>query len=75
MSEILSIAEIEKRYAPDWVLINNPLTDENCRVLAGEVVCTAPQSEELYRKATEMDLKDVAVFYLGTWPADVALLL
>ena len=75
LCEILSIDEIEKRYAPDWVLINNPLTDENCLVVAGEVVGTAQQSDELSRKATEMDLKNIAVFDLGTWPDEVALLL
>ncbi len=75
MSEILSMEEIEKRYAPEWVLINNPRTDENFRVVGGEVVFTGKNSDDLYRKASEMDLKDIAVFYLGTWPEDVALLL
>ena len=75
MGEFLTLEEIERRYAPDWVLINNPQTDENCRVLAGEVVTTSKNSDDLYRRATELDLDNIAVRYLGTWPEDMALLL
>jgi len=75
MSEILSIEEIEKRYAPDWVLINNPKTDEHLNLLAGEVIFTSTDGDEIYRKATELKLDHIAVRYLGSWPEDVALLL
>jgi len=70
MSEILSIEEIEKRYAPDWVLINNPQSDENLKLLAGEVISVSKDRNELYGQATELKLGHVAVHYLGEikWP-------
>ncbi len=70
MSEILSIAEIEKRYAPDWVLINNPQTDENLKLLAGEVISSSKDRDELYQRATDLKLGHIAVRYLGRWPED-----
>ena len=70
MGEVLSIEEIEQRYAPDWVLINNPQTDENCRVLGGEVISTSRDRDELYRQATERNLHHIAVRYMGPWPDD-----
>lgn len=32
------MAEIEARYAPDWVLIGEPMTDESLQVLSGKVL-------------------------------------
>lgn len=75
MTEILTIEEIERRYAPDWVLINNPQTDENCRVLGGEVISTGGSSDDLYRKAAELELDHIAVRYLGSWPEDMVFIL
>ena len=70
MGEILTIDEIEKRYAPDWVLINNPQTDEKLELLAGEVISFSKDRDELYRRATELRLDHIAVRYLGKWPHD-----
>ncbi len=75
MSEILSIEEIEKRYAPDWVLINNPQTDENLKLLSGEVVSVSKDRDELDRKVIELDLAHTAVRYLGPWPEDMIFIL
>ncbi len=35
MNEMLTIDEIESRYAPEWVLIGEPKIDENLRVGEG----------------------------------------
>lgn len=75
MSEVLTIAEIERRYAPDWVLINNPQTDENLKLLAGEVISASKNRNELDRQVIELDLAHSAVRYLGPWPEDMIFLL
>ena len=75
MSEILTIAEIEKRYAPDWVRINHPQSDENMKLLSGEVISAGKDRNALYRQAMELDLGPIAVHYLGAWPEDMVLLL
>ena len=70
MSEVLSIDEIEKRYAPDWVLINNPQTDENLILLGGEVISSSKDRNDLYRQIIELNLAHAAVRYMGRWPDD-----
>jgi hypothetical protein len=75
MNEILTIQEIEARYAPFWVLIGDPQIDDEQRLLGGRVLHTSQESDELYRKATELGLERIAVRYLGTWPDDVTFVL
>jgi hypothetical protein len=66
--EMLTIEEIEARYAPNWVLIGDPQVADGPRLLAGVVLFSTPDRDELYRKAMELDLDHVAVRYLGTYP-------
>jgi predicted RNase H-like HicB family nuclease len=78
MDEMLTIEEIEEieaRFAPDWVLIAEPQTDDEQRLLAGKVVFHGPDHDEVYRKARELQLDRIAVRYLGTWPEDMVLIL
>jgi len=73
--EMLTIEEIEARYAPFWVLIADPQVAEGPKLLGGRVLYTSTGSDELYRKATELGLDRIAVEYLGTWSDDMALVL
>ena len=38
MDEMLTLKEIEERYAPDWVLIAEPEIDDQLKVIRGRVV-------------------------------------
>src|SRR5947199_46777 len=38
MDEILTVEQIEARYAPEWVLIGEPQTDDADRLMAGKVL-------------------------------------
>ena len=75
MGETLTIQEIEARFAPFWVLIGDPQIDDEQRLLGGRVLYTSSESDEIYRKATELGLDRIAVRYLGTWPEDMAFVL
>ncbi len=75
MDEILTIDEIKARYAPDWVLIDEPQTDEFYHVRAGRVLFHSPDREEVYRKAIELQPARCAFEYLGEWPEDMAFVL
>jgi len=75
MGEMLTIEEIEARFAPQWVLINEPKVDDQCRVVGGVVLGSGPDGDELYRKATELGLNRIAVRYLGPWPEDMEFVL
>ena len=75
MDEMLTVDQIEKRYAPEWVLISEPQTDDQQRLFGGKVLYHSPDRDEVYRKARELRLDRIAVRYLGTWPEDMALVL
>jgi hypothetical protein len=75
MDEVLTAEEIAARFAPDWVLIGEPQTDENLSLQAGKVLFHGPDRDEVYRKAKELRPGRFAVQYLGTWPENMALVL
>jgi len=67
-TEVLTFDEIKARFAPDWVLIGDPQTDELQRVLGGKVLFHSRNREEVYQKAIELKLDRCAFRYLGTYP-------
>jgi hypothetical protein len=71
----LTIEEIEARFAPEWVLIAEPQTDDEQRLLGGKVVFHSPDHDQIYQKARELKLDRIAVRYLGDWPEDMVLVL
>jgi hypothetical protein len=75
MDEILTVEQIEARFAPDWVLIGEPQTDEDLSLRAGKVLFHSPDRDEVYRVARELRPGRFAVRYLGTWPENIALVL
>jgi hypothetical protein len=75
MDEILTIEEIKARYAPDWVLIGEPDTDEALELRAGRVLFHGPDRDEVCRKAAEYPAGRYALQFLGTIPEDLVLVL
>lgn len=77
MSQRLTYAEIKARYAPEWVLIGDPETDENLEILSGEVLLHSPDRDELGRRMLALRPRPahVAVEFLGEIPADLEFLL
>jgi hypothetical protein len=68
MDEILTYDQIKARYAPDWVLIGDLVTDENLDVLSGKVLFHSPDHEEVWHKVAEFKPGRFAVECLGTYP-------
>ena len=64
--------EIKARFAPHWVLISEPQTDEQQRVRASKVLFHSPEREEVYWKAIELRPGHFAFRYLGELPEDMA---
>jgi hypothetical protein len=68
VDETLTWEEIKARCAPDWVIIDQPETDDHLQVVRGKVVLHGPDRDELLRRATERELGSIAVRYLGEYP-------
>jgi hypothetical protein len=75
MNEVLTIDEMKARFAPDWVLIGEPETDEFQHVSAGKVLFHSPDRDEVYRKAIELRPGHFAFRCLGDWPKDMEFIL
>ena len=75
MSEVLDIDEINRRFASQWVLIDEPEVDEHLNVIRGKVVFHTKDRDELDRKMLRLKLKRGARFYTGPFPPDIDLVL
>lgn len=75
MDTIMSVAEIEAQFQSEWVLVENPETDENLEVQSGQVRYHSKDRDEVYRKAVELRPHRFAMLYTGTIPEDTAIVL
>jgi len=75
MDEVLTIAQIEAQFQSEWVLIEEPKTNEALEVQSGKVRWHSKDREEVYRKVVEMHPRRFAVLYTGTMPEDTAIVL
>jgi hypothetical protein len=75
MDEILTIAEIEGKFESEWVLIEDPSTDESLEVRGGTVRWHGKDRDEVYRRTVQLRPKRFAIVYTGTMPGDTAIAL
>ena len=65
-----TMAEIEKMYHDEWVLVDRPKTDDLDDVLGGHVVWHHRDREEFDRRLVDHPLKDSAIFFAGVLHPD-----
>jgi hypothetical protein len=75
MSNVLTAAEIESQFPSEWVLVEDPYTNESLEVRGGVVVYHSKDRDEVYRKAVELRPKRFAMLYTGTMPEGTAIVL
>lgn len=75
MDKEMTIEEIESQFDSEWVLIEDPRTDEALNVLGGKVLHHSKDRDEVYRKAVSLRPKRSAVVYTGEIPDDTAVVL
>jgi hypothetical protein len=75
MDEILTMEQIEAQYAPEWVLIGDPETDESQAIRRGKVLFHSLDRHEVCQRAMEHPPGRYALWFLGSFPKDVALVL
>ena len=75
MNEILTIAQIDAQFQSEWVLIEEPQTNEALEVQSGIVRWHSKDREEVYRKVLESHPKRFAILYTGKMPSDTAIVL
>jgi hypothetical protein len=75
MEDVLTIAEIESRFDSEWVLVEDPQTNDAMEVQGGRVSCHSKDRDEVYRLAVASRPKRFAILYMGTLPEDAAVVL
>ena len=75
MGDILSFSEIKKLFDSEWVLIENPQTDEELNIKQGIILWHSKDRDEVYRKAREIGPTHSAIIFTGQLPDDAAIIL
>ena len=75
MNETISFSEIQTKYDKEWVLLQDPVTDENLKIKYGKVVWHSKDRDEVYRKARQLKPKHSAVIRIGKIPHDTVIVL
>ena len=75
MSDVLTIVEIEAQFVAEWVLVEDPQTNDALEVQCGKVLYHSKDRDEVYREAVRLRPKRFAMLYTGTLPKDTAVVL
>jgi hypothetical protein len=75
MTEIMTVAEIEAKFESEWVLLDDPETDESLEVKGGKVLWHSKDRDEVYRKAREIRPQHSAILYTGRLLEEMAVVL
>jgi hypothetical protein len=75
MDRVLTLKQIEERFESEWVLVEDPETNDALEVQSGKVLWHSKDRDQVYRKAVELRPKRFAMLYTGTIPKDTAIVL
>jgi hypothetical protein len=75
MRKFETIDQVMSAFPSEWVLIDEPETDESMRLLGGRVVFHSTNRDDVYRKAAVLRLPHFAVRFLGSIPENLAVIL
>ena len=75
MNDVLTAAQIAAQFESEWLLIEDPETDDSLTVHRGTVRWHSKDRDEVYRKAVELRLARFAILYTGKIPKDAAVVL
>ena len=75
MNKEMTMEEIESQFDSEWVLIEDPRTDEGLKILSGRVLHHSKDRDEVYRKAVSLRPKRSALIYTGEIPEETAVVL
>ena len=75
MSKAMTIAEIQREFDQEWVLVGDPLLDEALQVQAGTVLFHSLDRDAVYRQTIKLRPKKFAMLRIGKLPKDAAIAL
>ncbi len=74
MADVLTLKEIETQFPDEWVLVENPQTNDALEVQSGRVLAHSKNRDEVYRQILTGPSR-FAILYTGEMPEDAAIIL
>ena len=71
----MTVEDIRAQFDGEWVLIEDPQTNEALEVVRGKVLHHGKDRDEVYREAVARRPKRSAILYTGLMPEDTAIVL
>lgn len=71
----MTLAEMKSQFEGEWILVEEPQTDEALEVVQGKVLYHGKDRDEVYRQAVVLRPKRSAILYTGEMPEDTAIVL
>lgn len=71
MDNIMTVEDMRARFESEWVLVENPQTNDALEVLKGKILHHSKDRDEVYRKAIALRPKRSAIVYTGEIPEDM----
>jgi len=75
MEQQMTIEEIRAQFGGEWILLEDPRTNDALEVISGKVLHHAKDRDEVYRHAVARRPKRSAILYTGEIPEDTAVVL
>ena len=75
MEERITVEEMRAHFSGEWILVEDPLTNDALEVLSGKVLHHAKDRDEVYRHAVARRPKRSAILFTGEIPEDTAVVL
>lgn len=75
MTNVMTIAEIKAQFDSEWVLVEDPQTNDALEVQSGVMGAHSKDRDEVYRYAVTSRPKRFAILYTGEIPKDAAIIL
>ena len=75
MNDVMAIADIHDKFDSEWILLEDPETDDSMEIRGGRVLWHSRDRDEVYRKAQEISPQHSAIVYTGSLPEDVVVIL
>ena len=71
----MTVEEMRAQFDAEWILIEDPQTNESLEVLGGKVLHHGKDRDEIYRQAVARRPKRSAILYTGQIPENTAIVL
>ena len=75
MEKMMTIVEIYEEFNSEWILLEDPTTNEDLEVQSGKVLWHSKDRDEVYDKAREIKPKHSAILFTGQLSEEAAIVL